>query len=429
MSTTRKDRESMFSDIHRRDEIVRTIATLAATHKASLRSAADRLNARLEPMVEAQRARARSGVARRLALLEVARQYFLDSLNGPPSLCALSSLDLDTDVPPGFDPACLGVRGRAPEWMKRCYELAREFDVEYVCEFNYYVMYMRNLHDGTWGDYTFPKPVDLTQITAGEAWMMLQTRPLKKHGAAPRPQSDLEHWEADTNPDAAEVWAENYVKALSEIACDMIDENMERILTLDDAWDVVIVALTLMSPTFDPAAAGVRGMPPWEFPEEGFWWRTRSFPTFVWEGQSSNIGLLAELAYRAANVIDPATLSNMRPPLSPVELQPLLEDFLTREGTAAAIRKAVDMDRSARVWTRAMLCKVAGIGDKTFGRIRGKTSRPPLEQGQRDGVYSENDVRLLISAARKLADGKQHWAPAAARWEAMLQGSPFASPR
>lgn len=321
--------------------------------------------------------------------------------------------------------------------MKRCHDLAGFFDVEMAEVFPTYVMYMRNLHTGMWGDWNFPRPVDLTAMTPVEAWIALQTTPIEKQGQASRPQSDLEHAMAEIDPEAAANLAERPVCALSDIACEMLKDDLETPLTEERAWDIMLVSLLLMHPSFDPASAGVTGMPSWDADPDGRWWRTRSFPMSVWRGRSSNEEILCELACRAARMVNPESMSWSVSPRSAEDLQRFAEELLSGEQLAQVIRQLVKasegegtaLDVVGQVITRTQLCEIAGaMSTDTFKRIRDHTALTPLPKGTRDIIYTRRHVRMLIEAAIKKADGKQDWITAARRWQEWLDGGVSAEP-
>ena len=357
-------------------------------------------------------------------MLDVAREYVLDSLNGPPALCAKSPIDTTAELPPGFDPVCLGVDGPVPEWMKRCYELAGEFDHEWPDLFDYHLGYAWNLHNGTWGDWSFANRVDLSQLTAAEMWLLLQTRPLHRKGKAPRAHRDLQGWQADVDPDAAASAAENHMEALSDIAYGLLDD-LDSPLTIEASWDILLVVLLLMDPNFEPDAAGVRGMPPWALGTHGNWLRARCFPMLVWQDRSSNIELLCELAYRAGRSIDPGVLPPGVSPLTDAQVGELLRQQIGRAEFAHAVLEVVRRQMPPAAWTRGRLCEITGVSAKTFTRIRGHTTLPRLKHGQRDIVYGPPEVQAMAIAARKKAPGKRDWFDFADKIEAELRRCGF----
>lgn len=414
------DRPSNLKNIHDRDVLILTIAKVAAARPDDTRVAARRLNDRLEPLVEAQRKTAQRHVRRRLALLEVARQHVLETMSGTSALMEPSSINTENRVPLGFDTCCLGVQGDVPEWMKKCFELAGYFDVECAELFKHYVGYARNLSLGTWGDWSFPRPVDLSQLTPKEMWLLLQTRPLSKVGEKSRPQSDLEHWEAETDEQAAGSFAENYVSALADVAFDLLDD-LETPLTAERAWDILLATLLILDPNFDPQQAGVRGMPQWDFGEDGNWWRARSFTLFMWEDRSSNIDLLCELALRAVRTLQPDCVDVCVATLTEAQMDELVSRFLTRPAFTSAVQKLMQRGTPPAAWNRKRLAQLANVDPKTIGRIREHSTLPPLAPGQRDIVYGPPELHILLEVARSHAQGKQDWTHVADTFESELR--------
>jgi hypothetical protein len=414
------DGPSNLKNIHDRDVLILTIAKVAAARPDDTGAAARRLNDRLEPLVDVQRKTAQRHVRRRLALLEVARQHVLETMSGTSALMEPSSINTEHRVPLGFDTCCLGVQGDVPEWMKKCFELAGYFDVECAELFKDYVGYARNLSLGTWGDWSFPRPVELSQLTPKEMWLLLQTRPLSKVGEKSRPQSDLEHWEAETDEQAAASFAENYVAALADVAFDLLDD-LESPLTAERAWDILLVTLLIMDPNFNADKAGVRGMPQWDFGEDGNWWRARSFTLFMWEDRSSNIELLCELALRAVRTLQPDCVDVCVATLTEAQVDELVPRLMTRPAFADAVRELMKHDTPPVSWSRKHLTKLANVSAKTIARIRKLSTLPPLAKGQRDIMYGPPDLHALSLAARKHAPGTQDWTRVADALESELR--------
>lgn len=427
MNTTIMERKEAVALAHRRDRLIIALAELADNDRNKLLAAGRRLNQRVGLIVERQRTDAMRRVRRRLASLEVARRYFLESQKGPPVLASPSDIDLDGgELPVGFDPCCLGLSGCAPQWMKECHAIAGEFDHEWSDIFVHHVMYMRNLHRGTWGDWHFETPVDLEEMTAQAAWLALETRPLFRDGHEPRPQSTLDRAMADVDPDVAAEHAEDPVAALSDIVCEFLDDDLDLPLTDDRCWDILLAALLLMHPSFDPERAGVMAMPPWEIGENGCWWRARSFPMFVWRGRSSNEELLCELASRAARLISPPAMEWFVSPLRGDDIKKLADELLVGSRHGEVVKSLTgqggdDRLQSPQFWNRTQLCADAGgISDEKFRAIRSFTNLPALRPRQKDIEYSAAEVRLLIRAARENLKGKQDWDFVADRWQRML---------
>lgn len=409
-----------FKDVQKRDEVLAKLAELATSRPSEMSQAVRRLNERLHKLVAIQTREARRGVRRRLVMLEVARRLVLEELEGPPQLLSDSDLTSDGPLPDGFNPCCLGVHGPIPKWMKLCYELSGQFDHDWVSDFPRYLGYARNLHRGTFGDWEFPRPVDLSQVTAAEMWMLHETRPLSRQGKASRPNSTRARAEVDVDEDVAAAYHADYVGALADIAYGYLDE-FELPITTEKASDIVLVTLLILAPNFDASAAGVVGMPRWETAGDARWWRARSFTFLVWQDRSSDIEILCKLAYRALTTLDPKCMVLGAIPLSDDDIDDLLRRMSTREEFVSKVRHITQSNVPPVGWTRNDLAKLADVAVKTIGRIRERTKLPKLAKSQRDVVYMPPQLEEMADAARRYASGKRTWLRAAACFEEALK--------